>query len=131
MHFGRTLPTGLRRTAWAALASLVAVVLVRPLRRVEVHGDSMRPTYRPGHRLLVVRRLPGRRPRAGDVVVVRDPRVPGRVLVKRVEASTDHGVWVRGDDHAHSTDSRHFGPVPPDRVVGTVVRRYRAAVPSR
>jgi signal peptidase I len=121
----------MRRAAWAAAAALGAAALVRPLRRVEVHGDSMRPTYRPGDRLLVVRRLPGRRARAGAVVVVRDPRVPGRVLVKRVEAWTDEGVWVRGDDGGHSTDSRHFGPVPADRVMGTVVRRYRAAVPSR
>ena len=104
--------------------------LVRPLRRVEVHGDSMRPTYRPGDRLLVVRRVPGRPVRTGAVVAVRDPRVPGRILVKRVEAWTDHGVWVRGDNEAQSTDSRHFGAIPPDRVIGTVVRRYGVAVPS-
>jgi nickel-type superoxide dismutase maturation protease len=104
----------------------LALVLMRPLRRVEVHGDSMRPTYRPGDRLLVMRRMPGRGVRSGTVVAVRDPRVPGRVLVKRVEAWTAEGVWVRGDNEAHSTDSRHFGALPPDRVLGVVVRRYGA-----
>jgi nickel-type superoxide dismutase maturation protease len=115
-----------------AVAAVALVRLLRPLRRVEVHGDSMRPTYRPGDRLLVMRRVPGRPVRAGAVVAVRDPRVAGRVLVKRVEAWTGDGVWVRGDNEAASTDSRHFGALPPDRVLGTVVRRYAtSAVPSR
>src|SRR5438874_12557495 len=42
-----------------------------PLRRVEVHGDSMRPGLEPGDRLLVVGLG---RPRPGDVVAVVDPR---------------------------------------------------------
>jgi signal peptidase I len=107
-----------------ALLAVLALALTRPLRRVEVHGDSMRPAYRPGDRLLVVRRIPGRSAPPGAVVAVRDPRVPGRVLIKRVEAWTASGVWVRGDNEAHSTDSRHFGALPHDRVLGTVVRRY-------
>ena len=93
-------------------------------RRVVVEGDSMQPTLAPGDRLLVVR---GRRPPVGALVAVRDPREPGRVLVKRVAAWRDDGVWVLGDDPAASTDSRHFGPVPPDALVGRVVRRYAPA----
>src|SRR6266576_3136785 len=44
-----------------------------PLRRVAVHGDSMRPGLEPGDRLLVTA-WPGWRPRPGDVVAVVDPR---------------------------------------------------------
>jgi nickel-type superoxide dismutase maturation protease len=66
-----------------------------------------------------------RSPRVGDVVVVRDPRGAGRVLVKRVRAvSQDGRVDVRGDDADASTDSRSFGPVPTALVVGRVVLRY-------
>lgn len=94
----------------AAVASVV--------RRVEVHGDSMLPTLRPGERLLVVR---VRRARPGQVVVVDDPRVPGRTLVKRVASVTGAVADVVGDNAAASTDSAVFGPVP---VRARVVYRY-------
>ena len=93
-------------------------------RRVVVVGDSMRPALEPGDRLLVVR---GGRPRVGALVALADPRAPERVLVKRVLASDEHGIEVRGDNPTASTDSRHFGPVPPRALVGRVVRRYAPA----
>src|SRR4051794_12571402 len=71
----------------------------RPLRRVRVHGDSMRPGLEPGDRLLVAA-WPGWRPRPGDVVAVADPREPARVMVKRVSAvdAGDRLVNVLGDN---------------------------------
>jgi nickel-type superoxide dismutase maturation protease len=93
-----------------------------PLRRVQVHGDSMRPALEAGDRLLVV----ARRPRPGDVVAVVDPRDEERVMVKRVSAIDpgDGGITVLGDNPAASTDSRTFGPVRSDHVLGRVVYRY-------
>lgn len=115
--------------AWLAL-----VLLARRLRQVS--GPSMRPTLAPGQIVLVVPRL--RRhaaPPRGSVVVVRDPRRQSRETIKRVAAV--HGdvvavddarvvvppghVYVLGDDRARSTDSRTFGPVPLDLVVGRAV----------
>jgi nickel-type superoxide dismutase maturation protease len=97
-----------------------------PLRRLEVTGDSMTPTLRPGDRVLVVGGLgPWRpRPRTGDLVALADPRDPGRLIVKRVAAVAGASVEVRGDNAAASTDSRHFGPVARAAVVGRVVYRY-------
>lgn len=89
------------------------------LRRVEVEGESMLPTLSPGDRVLAVR---GRRARPGALVVVRDPRAPARVLVKRVAATGPDGIAVVGDNPRASTDSRTFGPVP--AVWGRVVYRY-------
>lgn len=83
----------------------------------------MGATVRPGDRLVVVRR----RPRPGELVAVHDPRRPERLLVKRVAAVGPHGVDVRGDDPDRSTDSRAFGPVAPEAVVGVVVHRYAPA----
>ena len=94
-----------------------------PLRRVEVHGDSMRPGLEEGDRLLV---LGWGHPRPGDVVAVVDPRDAERVLVKRL-TSVDPGdkrVTVAGDNPAASTDSRTFGPVDADLVLGRVIYRY-------
>jgi nickel-type superoxide dismutase maturation protease len=93
----------------------------RPLRRVEVSGDSMLPALAAGDRLLVVR---DGRARAGDVVVVGDPRLPARTMVKRVAATGPLGVTVLGDNPAASTDSRVLGPVAPRSIRGRAVYRY-------
>jgi nickel-type superoxide dismutase maturation protease len=82
----------------------------------------MRPALEPGDRLVVV----ALRPRAGDVVAVVDPRDGERVMVKRV-AAVDPGdgtVTVLGDNPPASTDSRTFGPVRSDHVLGRAVYRY-------
>jgi len=99
----------------------VAVVLGQRVGRVEVDGDSMRPTLHPGDRLVVVR---GRRPRVGDLVTLPHPRSPQRVMVKRVVMVSGARVMVRGDNPAASTDSRSFGPVPAASIQGRVVYRY-------
>jgi nickel-type superoxide dismutase maturation protease len=111
---------GGRAAAVLVMASVIGVVVVRP-RRVVVEGASMEPTLAPGDRVLVVR---ARRLHAQDVVAVRDPRDPGRVLVKRIGAVLEDGIVVRGDNPAASTDSRSFGPVPTTAVIGRVVRCY-------
>ena len=97
-----------------------------PLRRLEVAGESMIPTLRPGDRVLVVAGLGPFRPpiRTGDLVALADPRAPARVMVKRVTAVAGGRVEVRGDNAAASTDSRHFGPIDRAAVVGRVVYRY-------
>jgi nickel-type superoxide dismutase maturation protease len=92
-----------------------------PLRRVAVHGDSMRPALEAGDRLVVSGLL---RPRPGDVVAVVDPRQEERVMVKRVASVDDGGITVVGDNPEASTDSRTFGPVDSDLVLGRVIYRY-------
>jgi nickel-type superoxide dismutase maturation protease len=81
----------------------------------------MRPAFEAGDRLIV---LPVAGVRAGQVVAVRDPRQAARILVKRVHAVSADGVDVRGDNPVESTDSRQFGAVPRNCLVGRVVYRY-------
>lgn len=96
-----------------------------------VSGFSMVPTLRPGDQILL---RYGRRRRIGDLVVV---ALPGRPLgVKRLVRRTPTGWWIEGDAPS-STDSRTFGSVPEEAVLGRVVWRYwpplrrRAAPASR
>jgi nickel-type superoxide dismutase maturation protease len=96
-----------------------------PLGRYEVEGDSMAPVLHHGERVLVNRAAYWLRgPRTGDVVVLRDPRAPHRLLIKRIESSADGGYRVLGDNADTSTDSRVFGPVTRDQIVGKVLSRY-------
>ena len=96
------------------------------VRRVEVVGDSMRPTLEAGDRLLLRRALRVTL-RPGDLVAVADPRQPIRIVVKRLASISPDGLHVLGDDPGASTDSRHFGPVAADHVRGRVVYRYHPA----
>jgi len=89
---------------------------------VAVRGHSMEPALREGDWLLVI--PPRRAPRKGDVVLVRDPREKARLLLKRVAAVTGEGVVVAGDHVDHSTDSRVFGALPLNDVVGRAAFRY-------
>jgi phage repressor protein C with HTH and peptisase S24 domain len=75
-----------------------------PIGIYRVSGASMQPGYEPGDTLLGLRWF---RPRPGQVVVLRRDRP----LIKRVGRLDDGRVWLLGDNRAHSTDSRHFGPV--------------------
>lgn len=99
-----------------------------PLWRVAVAERSMEPTLLPGDWLMVWRGLRPdgqRRVRPGQIVVARHPRDPGLLLVKRA-ASSDLDGWFLVSDNpgAGAVDSRHFGPVPPALIEGTLLLRY-------
>lgn len=81
----------------------------------------MLPTYRAGDWLLVRRT---HRVDVGDVIVAPDPRDGRRVLVKRITGVAPGGWFVEGDHPARSTDSRTFGPIRRDEVIGRVLLRY-------
>ncbi len=81
----------------------------------------MLPTLADGEDVLVAQQPPA----VGDVVVAEHPD-PERdtVLVKRIDAVLDSGLLVlRSDNAAEGTDSRSFGPVAPETVIGVVTVR--------
>ncbi len=94
---------------------------MRLLRRLVVDGDSMAPGLVDGDRVLSVAWGAAQ---VGDLVARRDPRLPERVLVKRLRRVTPEGWWVEGDNPPASTDSRHFGPVTHTELTGWVWLRY-------
>jgi nickel-type superoxide dismutase maturation protease len=111
-------------------AIAIWLALRRPF-RVEVEGESMAPTLRPGDFLVAVRSGPIRR---GALVVVEHPTRTGYEMVKRlvgVPGDRVEGValgpdqfWMVGDNPTASTDSRTLGPFERDAIRGVVRFRY-------
>lgn len=93
--------------------------LFRRRRRYRIDGDSMAPTLAAGDYVLA---WPGAPCGVGDVVVARHPDGE-RVVVKRIAAVGPGGLDLRGDNPEGSTDSRSWGPVSWDRVLGRVTSR--------
>jgi signal peptidase I len=96
-------------------------------------GRSMEPAIPDGTVLVINRlqyglRFPGQRgflirwsaPKPGEVVVFYAPS--GQVAVKRCEEITEKGGFIaRGDNSLQSFDSRSYGPVPADHIIGKVL----------
>jgi type IV secretory pathway protease TraF len=60
----------------------------------------------------------------GKVVVVEREERPGIFLVKRLQKSHGGNFWVQGDND-ESTDSRTWGWITANEVIGVVLFRYR------
>ncbi len=88
----------------------------------------MQPTLAPGEWWLARRTS---RPQVGALVVIADPGVAGRWVVKRLTGFVDGALWVEGDNPEASTDSRSWGPLPRSSVFGVLWVRYRPWPPLR
>ncbi|MEC4018678.1 nickel-type superoxide dismutase maturation protease [Streptomyces sp. H27-D2] len=88
----------------------------------EVHGPSMAPTLLHGDQLVVHYGAPVR---AGDVAVLRHPLQQDLLIVKRLVERREGGWWVLGDNPYAEGDSRVFGAVPEELVLGRVRARFR------
>jgi len=89
----------------------------------------MLPAYRDGDWLLVSWFPAGLTPiRAerilGKVVVIEREERPGIFLVKRLQKSHGGIYWVQGDNN-ESTDSRTWGWIPANEIIGIVRLRYK------
>ena len=85
----------------------------------------MLPLLQPGDEVLVNRQAYGPSlPSVGDVVVVRSPAQPDIRLIKRVISIHQSGAcFVQGENSSHSKDSRSFGWVEPQLILGRVTSR--------
>ncbi|CAH9051259.1 unnamed protein product [Cuscuta epithymum] len=115
-------------------------------------GEEMVPTMGPQGGTVLVRKIAASNPMqvfVGDVVVLKDPVNSGNFLVRRLTAtegyemvSTDEKdepfvidedeCWVEADNETikakDANDSRTFGPVSMDDIIGRVIYCLRSAV---
>jgi signal peptidase I len=115
----------------AVAAGILLRVFVFDVFRVE--GRSMEPSVMPGSILLVNRAAYGLRnpldggylvywasPREEEILVYSDPW-DGNFKIKRCAAVLGQGIYVRGDNSPESVDSRLYGSVPVERIIGKVL----------
>ena len=106
---------------------------------VAVRGESMSPNYNDGDWLLF-RLLPAKSKAksmanelVGKVVLIQRESEFGTdfLQVKRVtQVHNDNDearIWVEGDNKSASTDSRNWGALDSDEVIGKLILRYRRA----
>ena len=86
-------------------------------RMAVVSGLSMIPALAPGERLLVRHDGPIV---LGDIVVFKRDQ---QFEVKRILRIEADGIFVQGDNDLVSTDSRTYGLIPHDDVLGTATYR--------
>jgi type IV secretory pathway protease TraF len=89
----------------------------------------MAPKFQDGDWLLVSWFPEGLTPLVGErilgkVVVVEREERPGIFLVKRLQKSHGGIYWVQGDND-ESTDSRTWGWIPANEVIGVVLTRIK------
>jgi nickel-type superoxide dismutase maturation protease len=113
----------------AALLGLLALFIYLATAQLAlpwmVSGRSMEPTLRAGDMVIVdLWSYRQRRPREGEIVLFSGAEPASAPMVKRVANRTGSTFWLLGDNLEMSNDSRHFGPVPEERIRGRLVWRY-------
>ena len=100
--------------------------LLRRRRRFRVTEESMRPTLQAGEEVLVDHHAYRNvAPAVGDIVVAFHPVRPDFKLIKRVMVVEGNGrVFLQGDNASASTDSRQFGTIAPDLLIGKVTSKF-------
>lgn len=95
-----------------------------PVTRFIVEGNSMKPAFKPGEHLLINKVIYKiKKPQRGDVIVLRDPRDARRLLLKRISEIQNEAFEVISDN-IDGSDSRTFGAVNGENIIGKVFFRY-------
>lgn len=123
--------------------TLIAVLIVIPIRLwiaqpFIVSGASMEPTFDNGDYLIIDEfSYHFKNPQKGDVIVFRYPLDPKKFFIKRVAGLPGETIeingrkitlgqgeyFVLGDNQGESSDSRVWGNVPEDLVIGRALLR--------
>lgn len=85
----------------------------------------MEPDFKSGEKVLVNRfAYLFSDPLPGEVVAFEDPRERGKILLKRIDKQRNSKYFMIGINEKSSRDSRRFGMVGKNKILGKVLLRY-------
>ena len=115
------LPTSLPSPSWHEWI----LWLLHRRKRVQVSGESMLPTLLPGDIVLVdTRAYRKTTPAIGEIVVAHHPYQKNLTIIKRIADITPEGrIVLHSDNPKGGTDSRSFGAINSERIIGRVTSR--------
>lgn len=91
-----------------------------PVYQLRVIGKSMEPTLY-DHQKVFLNRFAYlfSSPKKDEVIALRDPR-DKKILIKRIISVDNNKYFVQGDNKEHSTDSRKFGMIGKNDILGKI-----------
>lgn len=104
--------------------SLLTLFFTNVIQMVTVSGQSMYPTYDNGDKLLINKTVDYEDLEDGAVIIIdTSDFLSCDYIIKRYvkELSTDAEMYVLGDNSDNSLDSRYFGTVSKDKLIGVVI----------
>ncbi len=92
---------------------------------LRVVGNSMEGTLSEGD-LIIYKNINTKNIdlKIGDIVVARHPQIKSKLIVKRIYKINSNKFDLRGDNFSSSTDSRVWGLIELDLIVGKVDKIY-------
>ncbi len=88
---------------------------------LRVVGDSMEPTLLEGNLIIYKKNnLHNLQLDIGDIVVAIHPKIKRKLIIKRINNIIKDKYDLRGDNYLSSTDSRHWGLIEFNQLVGKV-----------
>lgn len=91
---------------------------------LRILGHSMMPYLTPEDRVLISS-LPYlfSKPKIGDIVSFRESST-GEILLKRIVKISGDKYFLRGDNQSDSKDSRQFGFVKNNQIIGKIILKF-------
>lgn len=121
---------------WLTLLFGIVIIRIFVFSAVRVSGISMLPTLQ-DEQIIFVNKMAywKNAPQNGDIVIVREP-IDNILVVKRIVGTPGTAItiedktfilkedeyYIEGDNRDNSIDSRAYGPIRSERIIGKVIK---------
>lgn len=88
--------------------------------KFKITGHSMEPTLKQNE-LIIISSIPYlfKNPRINDIVAIKSKE--NKIFIKRIKKITKNNYIVLGDNKNDSFDSRNFGPIKKEEIIGKYI----------